>query len=114
VLAALGIYAAVSFAVERRSHEIGIRIALGATKPRLIGMVVAGSVKVAALGIAAGLVLAMLGARGMGSLLFGVAPLDVVSFAGAALVLLVAAGLAAFVPALRAARADPAGVLHGE
>jgi putative ABC transport system permease protein len=114
VLAALGIYAAVSFAVERRTHEIGIRLALGATKPRLIGMVVAGSIKLAAVGIGAGLALSVLGARGMESVLFGVAPLDVVSFGGAALVLLAAAGLAAFLPALRASRANPAGVLRGE
>ena len=114
LLAGLGIYAAVSFAVERRTHEIGIRVALGATAPRLIRMVVGGSLKVAAIGVVAGLVLAVLAAQGMQAILFGVAPLDGVSFAAAAALLIAAAGVAAFVPAQRAARANPSDVLRNQ
>jgi putative ABC transport system permease protein len=112
LLAGLGIYAAVSFAVERRSHEIGIRVALGATAARLIRMVVGESLAVAGLGIAAGLGLAVLAALGMRGILFGVAPMDAVSFVAAAVVLATAAGLAAFVPARRAAAANPSDVLR--
>ena len=114
LLAGSGIYAAVSFAVERRTHEIGIRVALGATAPRLIRMVVGGSLKVAAIGVVAGLVLAVLAAQGMQAILFGVAPLDGVSFAAAAALLIAAAGVAAFVPARRAARANPSDVLRNQ
>ena len=114
LLAGLGIYAAVSFAVERRTQEIGIRVALGATAPRLIRMVVVGSLKVAAIGVVAGLVLAVLAAQGMQAILFGVAPLDGVSFAAAAALLIAAAGVAAFVPAQRAARANPSDVLRNQ
>ncbi|HET7131420.1 MAG TPA: FtsX-like permease family protein, partial [Gammaproteobacteria bacterium] len=112
LLAGLGIYAAVSFAVERRTHEIGIRVALGATGTRLVRMVVGESLAVAGIGIAAGLGLAALAALAMRSLLFGVAPMDGASFAAAALVLAAAAGLAAFVPARRAAAANPSDVLR--
>ena len=114
LLAGLGIYAAVSFAVERRSHEIGIRVALGATAPRLVRMVVGDSLVVAGIGLAAGLGLAVLAALGMRTILFGVAPVDGVSFVAAAVVLTAAAGLAAFVPARRAAAANPSDVLRDQ
>ena len=114
VLAGLGIYAAVSFSVGLRAQEIGIRVALGATAPRLIRMVVTASLKLVCIGIVVGLVLAMLAAQGMQSVLFGVAPLDGVSFAGAALLLIGAAALAAFVPARRAVRASPSDVLRSQ
>ena len=91
VLAGLGIYAAVSFSVGLRAQEIGIRVALGATAPRLIRMVVTATLRLVCIGVFVGLVLAMLAAQGMQSVLFGVAPLDGVSFAGAALLLIGAA-----------------------
>jgi ABC-type antimicrobial peptide transport system permease subunit len=112
VLASLGIYAAISFSVERRTQEIGIRTALGAGKAQLIRMVVGSSMKVAMIGVGAGLVLAMLVAQGMRAILFGVAPLDVASLAVSALLLIGAAALAAFVPAFRASRANPLEVLR--
>jgi hypothetical protein len=114
VLACLGIYAAVSFAVERRTHEIGIRVALGATGTRLIRMVIGESLAVAGIGLAAGLGLGLLAALGLRGMLFGVAPFDAASFAAAAAVLTAAALLAAFVPARRAASANPAEVLRGQ
>jgi predicted permease len=114
LLAGLGIYAAVSFSVERRTQEIGIRVALGATASQLIRMVVGGSLKVVGIGVFAGLVLAALATQGMQAILFGVAPLDPASFAGAAALLVVAAGIAAFVPARRAALGNPSDVLRSE
>lgn len=114
LLASLGLYAAVSFSVERRTQEIGIRVALGATAPQLIGMVVGGSLKTALVGVAVGLVLAVAAAYGMQAVLFGVAPFDAVSFGATALLLMGAAALAAFVPARRAARASPSDVLRSQ
>jgi ABC-type antimicrobial peptide transport system permease subunit len=114
LLAGLGIYAAVSFSVERRTQEIGIRVALGATAPQLIRMVVGGSLKAVGLGVFVGLALAALATQGMRAILFGVAPLDAASFAAAAALLLLAAGFAAFVPARRAAHGNPSAVLRSE
>jgi len=112
LLAGLGIYAAVSFSVERRTQEIGIRVALGATGASLIRMVVGESLAVAGIGIVAGLGLAALVALGLRGALFGVAPVDGASLAFAAASLIAAAGVAAFVPARRAALADPSEVLR--
>ncbi len=114
LLAALGIYAAVSFTVERRTQEIGVRVALGATGARLIRMVVGESLTVAGIGVVAGLGLAVLAALGLQGILFGVAPVDGVSFAAAAASLVVVAGVAAFVPARRAASGNPSDVLRSQ
>ncbi|HEX2167754.1 MAG TPA: ABC transporter permease, partial [Longimicrobiales bacterium] len=112
LLAALGVYALVSFAVERRSQELGIRSALGAASSRLIGMVVGDTVAIVAIGVVVGFALAAVAARGLEGVLFGVASFDVVTFVGAAALLIVAAGAAAFVPAMRAGRTDPVEVLR--
>jgi putative ABC transport system permease protein len=114
LLAVLGIYAAVSFIVEQRTHEIGIRMALGAAAPRLVLAVVGGSLKLVIVGVAAGLVLAALAAQGMQALLFEVAPVDAASLVGAAAVLIACAGAAAYLPAQRAARARPSDVLRSQ
>ncbi len=114
LLAVLGIYAAVSFIVEQRTHEIGVRMALGATAPRLVRAVVAGSLKLVGVGVAAGLVLAAVAAQGMQAILFGVAPVDAASFVTAAAVLIAGAGVAAYLPAQRAARARPSDVLRSQ
>ncbi len=113
-LAVFGIYAAVSFAVEQRTHEIGIRMALGATVPRLVRAVVGGSLKLVGIGVAVGLALAAVAAQGMQAILFGVAPLDAASFLAAAAVLIAGAGVAAYLPARKAARANPSDVLHSQ
>ena len=114
LLAGLGIYAAVSFSVERRTREIGIRVALGATASQLIRMVVHGSLKAVGIGVVVGLALAALATQGMQAILFGVAPLDPMSFTAAAALLLVAASIAALVPARRAAGGNPSDVLRSE
>jgi ABC-type antimicrobial peptide transport system permease subunit len=112
LLASLGVYAVVSFAVERRSQELGIRVALGAARSRLVRMVVGESLGVVSFGVVAGLWLAMLAVRGLDGMLFGVETVDFATFAGAAVLLLVTAGTASFLPALRATRADPVEVLR--
>ena len=112
LLASLGIYAVVAFTVERRTQELGIRVALGATREAVVRMVVRESLGSVALGLAAGLVVAVIAMRGLDGVLFGVPPVDGVTFAAAAGLLLAAACVAAFLPARRAAWANPVEVLR--
>jgi ABC-type antimicrobial peptide transport system permease subunit len=93
--------------VERRQREIGVRSALGATRGRLIGMIVSEGVTVTLLGLALGVLLAAGATRFMQSLLVGVAPIDPWSFGVAALALLAVAFVASAVPARHALRVDP-------
>jgi putative ABC transport system permease protein len=114
LLALTGVYGAIAFGVAQRRHEIGLRIALGATVGRVIASVLRHSLAVAALGVAAGLVVAFAGARVVSSLLYGVAPHDPLSYAIATALLLAAAGGAALIPALRAARIDAVETLRDD
>jgi predicted permease len=114
VLATLGIYAVVSFAVARRSAELGIRIALGAARTRIVGMVLGESLRTVALGLFVGLGVALLAAPALEEMLFEVRVLDPIAFGAGALVLLLVALAAASVPAWRAARADPVSVLKAQ
>jgi predicted permease len=107
-LAALGIYAVVAFNVARRSGEMGIRLALGASADRLVKMVVGETIATVAIGIAGGLAIAALTVSRLESVLFGVAPFDPATFVGAVAAITAVAWLAAYVPARRAAGADPA------
>jgi predicted permease len=112
VLAALGLYASISHGVGRRRSEIGIRMALGA-RPGSVQRLVLGRVaRLVIAGVAVGAVGSWWAARLIASLLYDVPPRDPGTFASAALILLVAAGVAAWLPALRAARVDPATVLR--
>jgi predicted permease len=108
VLAGLGIYAVVAFSVARRSGEMGIRMALGATAGQLVRMVVGETVVTVSIGLAVGVVIAALAVRQLKALLFGVEPLDPATFAGSVVVLIAVAWLAAYWPARRGATADPA------
>lgn len=112
LLAVLGIYAVVAFTVERRTQELGIRAALGATRNGIMRMVVGESLVSVGVGLFVGLGLALVSLRGLESVLFGVTPADAPTFAGAAGLLLAAASLAALMPARRAARANPVAVLR--
>jgi predicted permease len=114
VLASVGVYAVVSFAVGRRTQELGIRVALGASRARIVSLVVGESLAMVAVGLGIGLWLAMLATRGLEGMLFGVGAFDEATFGGAAVLLLIAAGLAALVPARRAAMADPVEVLRSQ
>ncbi len=114
VLAALGIYGVMAFLVSQSTREIGIRIALGATERAVLGMVVGQGLALALSGAALGLLAAIAFGRIIASLLFGVGGADPATFAAAALILLAAALLAAYVPARRAARTDPVESLRME
>jgi putative ABC transport system permease protein len=107
LLAAIGIYGVMSYAVQQRRHEIGVRVALGASRRSVITMVVRRGAALSLLGIAIGTVLAFAGAGLMQRLLFGVPPHDGVTFATIVAVLAGAGALAAYLPARRAARVDP-------
>ena len=114
LLALAGIYGSMAFQVARRTHEIGVRMALGAKPARVVSMVVRRSLLLAGLGVAAGLAIALGASRLVSSLLYGIAPHDPISYAAAVAVLLLAAVAAGLVPALRAARVDPVTALRSE
>jgi putative ABC transport system permease protein len=113
-LAALGIYGVMAFSVAQRSHEIALRMALGASPGRVIGLVVREGVILAGIGLGLGLVGAYFVGRAMQSMLFGVRPLDVVAFLSVGFVLMTAALLACYLPARRAAGIHPMQVLRME
>ena len=114
LLAAVGIYGVISYSVSQRTHEIGLRMALGAETGDVLKLIVRHGLFLASLGIGIGLVGAFLVTRLMESLLYGVAALDVTTFAFVAVLLGVVALLATTVPALRAARVDPMVSLRSE
>ncbi len=107
LLAAVGLYGVVAYAVGRRTREIGIRMALGAAPGGVLGMVMRQGLALAGVGIAAGLVLAFVAARVIASALYGVGASDPFAWAAAIAVLLTSASLANYIPARRAARVDP-------
>ncbi len=113
-LAGLGIYGVMSFSVAQRAHEIALRMALGATRNRVVSLIIRDGVILAAIGLGLGLIGAYFVGRAMQSLLFGVQALDFVAFLSVAAVLLAAAILASFLPATRAASVSPMRVLRTE
>ena len=113
-LACIGIYGLMSFAVIRRTHEIGIRMALGAGQPEVLRMVLREVVMLVGIGLAAGLPVAIAGERWIESLLFGTNPWEPVTLVGATLVLLGTAATAGYLPARRAAKLDPIVALRHE
>ncbi len=113
-LAAVGIFGVLAFSVSQRTREFGIRMALGAQSRDVLGMVLREALKIAAAGVAAGLIAAALLTRALASLLFGVTPFDALSFGGSAALLGLVALLACLAPAWRAAKVDPAVTLRQE
>ena len=114
LLGTIGIYGVRSYAVNRRLPEFGVRLALGASPARIAQGVIGESVVVAAIGIGVGLVGAAAATRLVAGLLFGVAPLDVTTFAAAATLFGAVALAASYVPARRAMRLDPVAALRSE
>lgn len=114
LLAAVGIYGVMTFSVEQRSHEIALRMALGATRGRVVGLIVREGLMLAAIGLAVGLVGAYFIGRAMQSTLYGVTALDFRAFIAVGVVLLAAAMLACYLPAMRAASTEPMRVLRTE
>ena len=107
VLASVGLFGLVSYRAARRTNEIGVRLALGATRAAVLAMILRESGRLVLAGLAVGIVAAIALVRLVSSRLYGVSATDPWTFAGAALLLLAIAALAAFVPARRASRVDP-------
>jgi predicted permease len=107
LLASIGIYGVISYVVGQRTHEIGIRMALGARQPDIVRLVLAGAGRLAAIGIAVGLVSALGLTRLMANLLYGVGPNDPLTFLAVPAILISVALLASYLPARRATHVDP-------
>ena len=114
VLAAIGIYGVMAYAVSQRTTEIGVRMAIGATAGDVFRLVIADGLKVAALGIVFGIGGSLLIAKSLAALLFGVGASDPITIGFTAVALLAVAGVACFVPAWRATRVDPIRALRTE
>jgi predicted permease len=114
VLAAVGLYGVIAYSVRQRTHEIGIRMALGAHAKSVLGMVMREAMTLAVVGIAIGLVGALALTRFLQSQLYGVAPTDAGTLAITALILCVVAMLASWIPARRATKVDPLVALREE
>jgi predicted permease len=106
-LAAIGLYGVLAYAVTQRSREVGIRMALGAQSGDVLRLVLGQGLRLAAIGLAAGLIVSIAVTRLMSSLLFGVSPTDPATIAGVSVLLVLVALAASFLPALRATRIDP-------
>ena len=114
VLAAVGIYGVVSYTTRQRTHEIGIRIALGAGKAAIFRQVLQQGLILTLAGLAVGVVASLFLTRFLRAMLFGVGAADLVTFATVAVVLCVVAMFACYLPARRAAAVDPVQALHTE
>lgn len=114
VLVALGIYGVVAYSVAERTHEIGIRAALGAERSSLVGMIVRQTMASVALGIGAGLAAAVLATELLQDLLYGVEPTDSGTFVVATFALAAIAFIAIVAPAMKAAFVDPLTALRAE
>jgi putative ABC transport system permease protein len=107
LLASVGIYGLLAYMVGQRAHEIGVRMALGATPSTIGKMIVSRGAGLAGIGVVIGLILSGIAAPMISTLLYGVRPLDPVVFLAVPLILMVVAFLASYIPARRAARVNP-------
>ena len=114
VIACVGLYGTMAYAVARRTNEIGIRMALGAERRRIVWMVLREVFALGAAGLAIGLIVAQATSRFVGSFLFGVKPNDPRSTVASVIVLLSVAFLAGYIPAWKASRIDPMAALRHE
>ena len=114
ILAATGLYGVLAYTVSQRTHEIGVRMALGAREQSVLGLIIRRGLGVTVIGVAIGLAGAVIGGRALESLLYGVTSADPLVLTGGVMTLLAAAFLASWLPARRAARVDPMTALRYE
>ncbi len=114
LLASVGLYGLMSYAVTRRTREIGIRVALGAQRPTVLWFVLRESLALGLLGIALGIPCALAASRLIASMLFGISSGDLLTIAAVSLLLLAVALFAGYLPARRASRIDPMVALRTE
>ena len=114
ILASVGIYGVVAYSVTQRTRELGLRMAIGAQQRDVVAMVLRESLVVVAVGMAVGVAAALLATRALSGLLFGIGPLDPVTWTAVTAVLFGVAFLASYVPARRATRVDPMIALRAE
>jgi putative ABC transport system permease protein len=111
-LASLGIYALISYSVNQRTQEIGIRMALGASAEMLQRSILLQTLGLAAIGVVVGIVASLILARALSGMLFGVTPGDPLTFAVMVVILALVAGLAGYLPARRASKIEPMSALR--
>jgi ABC-type antimicrobial peptide transport system permease subunit len=114
IVAGIGVYSSVSYAVSQRTHEFGVRVALGATTRNVLTHVLGGGLRTVAVGVALGIVLALAGGRLVASLLYGISANDPAAMVVAASALMVIAAVASLAPAWRAAKSDPVSALRAD
>ena len=114
LLAAVGLYGSIAYSVSRRTREIGVRVALGAQRTDVLGMVVREGMRLASVGVVVGIVLAAAATRLIAGFLFSVSPVDGTTFAGMSLLFIAVALLASYLPARRAAATDPLTALRSD
>lgn len=114
LVAAVGLYGVIAYSVAQRTHEVGVRMALGARRADVVRLVLGEGIRVAVAGVVLGTLAAIAVGRFAASMLFGISPYDVTTLAQVGIVLLAVAGVASLVPAWRAARVDPNAALRAD
>ena len=114
VLASIGIFGVISYAVTRRTHEIGVRLALGATPANVVSLIIGQGMRVVLGGVVVGLGGALLVTRLMRTMVYGVTVTDPLTYAGVAMLLVGVALVASYIPARRATRIDPLSAMRAE